>query len=82
MIMTDGIRHVAIDRDAKKILSRMAELDLGVFKNPYRHQIEALEAFYHGRDLFVATGTGSGKTECFMWPMVSKLVPLSSLHCA
>ena len=75
----DGIRHAAVDRDAKKILLRMAELDLGVFKNPYRHQLEALEAFYHGRDLFVATGTGSGKTECFMWPMVSKLV-LEQMH--
>ncbi|MEG0693524.1 MAG: DEAD/DEAH box helicase, partial [Oscillospiraceae bacterium] len=25
-------------------------------------------------DVFVATGTGSGKTECFMWPMVGKLL--------
>lgn len=22
----------------------------------------------------IATGTGSGKTECFMWPMVTKLI--------
>lgn len=26
------------------------------------------------KELFVATGTGSGKTECFMWPMVTKLI--------
>lgn len=28
----------------------------------------ALEAAYEGRDLFVSTGAGSGKTECFMCP--------------
>ena len=25
-----------------------------------------------GRDLFVSTGTGSGKTECFLWPIIAK----------
>ena len=37
----DGIRYAGIDQDVKRILLRMAELDLGVFKNPYRHQMEA-----------------------------------------
>ncbi len=69
-----GINGAALEMDVKRILLKMAELDLGVFRNPYKHQIEALEAFYQGQDLFIATGTGSGKTECFMWPMVSKLV--------
>ena len=52
----------------------MCENKLGVFKNPFKHQIDALEGFYNEKDLFVATGTGSGKTECFMWPMVSSIV--------
>ena len=60
--------------DIKRILTAMCEKGLGVFPSPYKHQIEALESFYRGFDLFVATGTGSGKTECFMWPMVSKIV--------
>lgn len=60
--------------DVRKILSKMIDNGVGVYKNPYSHQIEALEAFYSGNDLFVATGTGSGKTECFMWPMISKLI--------
>ena len=63
-----------IPADIKMILCSMIEKKMGVFKDPYSHQVEALEHFYHGRELFVATGTGSGKTECFMWPMVSKLV--------
>lgn len=71
----NGIRKSeSIPEDVKEILCEMIERGLGVYKNPYSHQIEALEAFYSGKDLFVATGTGSGKTECFMWPMVSKLV--------
>lgn len=75
----DGLRQADLAEDVKNIFLKMAERKLGVFKNPYKHQLEALEAFYHGQDLFVATGTGSGKTECFMWPMVSKLV-LEQMH--
>lgn len=73
-ILENGIDVADIDEDVKKILNLMIERKLGVFKNPYKHQIEALEAYFKGKDLFVFTGTGSGKTECFMWPMVSKLV--------
>lgn len=70
----NGISESSIPQDVKKILSGMIERNLGVFPNPYKHQVDALTEFYNGNDLFVATGTGSGKTECFMWPMVSKIV--------
>lgn len=79
LTVKNGIASSKIDADVKKILEGMVERDLGVFKNPYKHQVESLESFFQGKDLFVATGTGSGKTECFMWPMVSKLV-LEQLH--
>lgn len=46
---------------------------MGVYPSPFVHQINALEAASAGKDLFVATGTGSGKTECFMWPLLAKL---------
>ena len=74
LAVKDGIANAVLPDDVKLILKRMADKRLGVFSSPYKHQLDALEAFYCGRDLFVATGTGSGKTECFMWPMVSKLV--------
>jgi ATP-dependent helicase YprA (DUF1998 family) len=53
-------------------------LSLGLFPAPrtlYTHQYEAFEQSYmHGRDVVVTTGTGSGKTECFLLPIVASLV--------
>jgi ATP-dependent helicase YprA (DUF1998 family) len=40
----------------------------------YRHQEEALRKAAAGRNLVVATGTGSGKTESFLLPVLSSLV--------
>lgn len=74
MTVENGLDKADIDEDVRKFLNAMIERKLGVFKNPYKHQIDALEAYFKGKDLFISTGTGSGKTECFMWPMVSKLV--------
>ena len=57
----------------KDFFYSLSEDNLGVHSSPYVHQIKALESFMRGDDLFVATGTGSGKTECFMWPLIAKL---------
>ncbi len=57
----------------KSFYEKMINANLGVFRNPYTHQIKALESYYLNKDLLVATGTGSGKTECFMWPIAGKL---------
>ena len=73
VVKENGIDNADIDVNAKKVLIEMCKRGLGVYKNPYKHQVDALEAYYQNKDLFVATGTGSGKTECFMWPIVSKL---------
>lgn len=69
----DGIRTADLPDGAKSFLLDMAESGRGVFPSPYQHQIQALEAFWAGKDVLVSTGTGSGKTECFMWPLASKL---------
>ena len=57
----------------KEFFSRLSKSGLGVYPSPFKHQIAALEEAFSGRDLFIATGTGSGKTECFMWPLLAKL---------
>ena len=40
---------------------------------PYTHQAAALEEILAGKSLVVTTGTGSGKTEAFLYPVLSKL---------
>lgn len=45
-----------------------------LFDPPYTHQATALESTVRdGRSLVVTTGTGSGKTETFLLPMLAKL---------
>lgn len=57
----------------KEYFKQLSMAHLGVYPAPFCHQISALEAAQSGQDLFVSTGTGSGKTECFMWPLMAKL---------
>lgn len=40
---------------------------------PYAHQEAAFRALRGGRSVLVAAGTGSGKTECFLYPILSSL---------
>jgi len=42
----------------------------------YGHQEDAIRAIHAGRTTLVSTGTGSGKTECFLYPIVSKCLDL------
>ncbi|MEZ5285554.1 MAG: DEAD/DEAH box helicase [Vicinamibacterales bacterium] len=44
--------------------------------NVYGHQEEAIRAIHAGRTTLVSTGTGSGKTECFLYPVVSRCLRL------
>jgi Lhr-like helicase len=36
----------------------------------YKHQVDAIEKVQRGRNVVIATGTGSGKTECFLLPIL------------
>lgn len=42
----------------------------------YGHQEDAIRAIRQGKTTLVSTGTGSGKTECFLYPIVSKCLEL------
>lgn len=69
----NGIQNSSsLDSEIKHWMSKLAENGLGVFQDPFKHQVDALERFFEGRDLFVSTGTGSGKTECFLWPIIGR----------
>ncbi|WP_342543133.1 DEAD/DEAH box helicase [Paenisporosarcina sp. FSL H8-0542] len=65
-----------IPETAKKLMTNLASLNpsVGVFPRPYVHQQVALEEFLTNHsDLIVSTGTGSGKTESFLHPMLNML---------
>ena len=40
---------------------------------PYQHQEQSVRLSLNGKSLMVMTGTGSGKTECFLLPILGKL---------
>lgn len=73
-IVPDGFQSANLDTDIKKYLGMLTKSSLGVFTTPFYHQVKALEEFYGGKDLLVTTGTGSGKTECFIWPILTELI--------
>ena len=69
----DGIKNSHhIEQSVKESLLKLVKENLGIFPDPFEHQVKALEYYLSGRDLFVSTGTGSGKTECFLWPIIGK----------
>lgn len=63
-----------IPEPVKDVLARLSEMEIGLFPRPYVHQAKSLEAFFsRDADLIVATGTGSGKTESFLMPIIGQL---------
>lgn len=58
----------------KQQYSPAAEPRTVLYPGMYKHQAEAYRTFLaEGKDIVVATGTGSGKTECFLVPMLGLL---------
>lgn len=48
--------------------------ELPIERTLYLHQENAIRKAYDGRNLVVTTGTGSGKTECFIIPIINHLL--------
>lgn len=43
-------------------------------RKPYLHQVKAWKAAAEGQSVLVSSGTGSGKTECFMIPILNDIL--------
>lgn len=71
----DLFEHLAIPKIASDTLTQLSLMGLGLYPRPYEHQSQALTAFLgaEAADLVVATGTGSGKTESFLMPIIGQL---------
>lgn len=48
--------------------------ELKIERGLYRHQIDAFEKACSRKNIVVTTGTGSGKTECFLIPIIDSLL--------
>ena len=65
--------------EVNSILGEFINEGLDVFDTPYTHQLNGLvEFFVNGKDLVVMTGTGSGKTEIFLWSILGHLAKEAS----
>jgi ATP-dependent helicase YprA (DUF1998 family) len=75
-----GMAHELLDASwSAPVADELADfIACGAFRQdlqPYEHQYRTFEqSVVHGRDVVVTTGTGSGKTECFLLPVISALV--------
>ncbi|BBX34829.1 DEAD/DEAH box helicase [Mycolicibacterium mageritense DSM 44476 = CIP 104973] len=69
-LITEGILHP----DFARIDSKAFRIDRPL----YLHQEAAVRKFTAGRNLVVSTGTGSGKTESFLIPIINALIEESS----
>lgn len=60
---------------ASNVLTQLSEMGVGLYPRPYEHQSQALASFLgdDASDLVIATGTGSGKTESFLMPIIGNL---------
>jgi hypothetical protein len=73
-----GFSDLAVPEVVRALLTELMEWtpSVGVYP-PYRHQADALEHYFSdgedGADLIVATGTGSGKTETFLYSVLGSL---------
>ena len=61
----EGLLHPHLEQRIPRAVSQL-----------YRHQEKAIRAIVGGRSTLVSTGTGSGKTECFLYPIVSRCLRL------
>lgn len=73
-----AFRDLGLDSAILDIITRVSTptqgLDELIHDPPYEHQAESTKlTLVDGRSLVVITGTGSGKTECFLIPILGKL---------
>jgi len=55
-----------------KSFAKLGDID---FNRPlYAHQEDAIKQIAEGRGAIVTTGTGSGKTECFLYPILNEIL--------
>lgn len=79
-VIGDPYMALGLPSPVGETLAEIASFDIGIFAKPYVHQAQALKSFFADtKDLVVATGTGSGKTESFLMPILGAML-LEAAH--
>ena len=73
-----AFKDLGLDSAALGVFGAVSETDGDlnrlIYDPPYQHQADSTKlTLVDGRSLVVMTGTGSGKTECFLLPILGKL---------
>jgi len=78
-ISRDGLGQFIDTGDEELDMALTSALAQGLFsglpqdKNLYRHQVEACESVMSGNHTVITSGTGSGKTEAFLLPILAHI---------
>jgi len=78
-----SIRNLVDENILESEFKRLCTEYLPYERPLYLHQEQAIRKAQNGRNIIVATGTGSGKTECFLIPIFNHLLQekrLGKLH--
>ena len=70
-----SIRELVDEGVFSKEFNTLMQNQEGILNRPlYAHQEKAIRLIESGRNAVVTTGTGSGKTECFLYPILDSLL--------
>lgn len=74
-----SIKDLIVEGEVSSLFAQLEpipekELEIKLERPLYSHQETALRKANAGRNLVVTTGTGSGKTECFLIPVINALL--------
>lgn len=69
-ISGSSILGIASKPNLSSILTKLSVSEFDLNRPLYEHQLTSLAKAQDGRSFVVATGTGSGKTECFLLPVL------------
>ena len=72
-LRSHSLAHLIDDHTLPTAFAELQSPHIPLDRLLYQHQEEALRKARAGRNLVVATGTGSGKTEAFLYPILATL---------
>lgn len=70
------VKHQSINEliQSRKLSKSFSRINISKERKLYAHQINSLDKISKGKNVVVSTGTGSGKTESFLIPVLDQLV--------